>query len=247
MPSQQSDAGGVVVVTQVSPQNSAGTASGNENTNVPTTKPTPKRLTKFFSGEPEVLGVTQIFTAVFIIVFGIVICCVCSRRCYHLEVLIYSGMPFWCGISFLTSGSLSVAAFHKPTIGKVRSSLVLNTISSVIAAVAIIIFIISFIASNVFNYRFDDVYCAYYPPEYTCEGSVHQKTIMMGMTLMVFIFTILEFCVSVSSSVFACKAVCVTSYSEMTVVIYQSAAYNAGSNTAAASSEPSAETLVKTQ
>ncbi|KAM4709417.1 membrane-spanning 4-domains subfamily A member 4A-like isoform 2-T3 [Discoglossus pictus] len=136
----------------------------------------------------------------------------------------YRGQPE--ALGYIISGSLSVAASSKPTIGKIRSSLVLNILSSVIAAVGIILFILNFLISNRYYSFGSNVYCSLYGPDETCEGRFNPEKVVFGMTLLMFFFTILELCISVSTSVFGCKTVCRTSFNEVYVVIYQTTSMN---------------------
>ncbi|KAM4709673.1 membrane-spanning 4-domains subfamily A member 4A-like [Discoglossus pictus] len=140
---------------------------------------------------------------------------------------VYTGLLFWSGLMYIISGSLSVAAAYKPTIGKMRSSLVLNILSSVAAAVGIILFIINYTGlRHVYYYKENNLYCSVYGPNQTCEGIFNPETVFLGMTLLMFFFTILEFCISISTSVFGCKTICRTSFNEVYVVIYQTTSMN---------------------
>ncbi|KAM4709415.1 membrane-spanning 4-domains subfamily A member 4A-like isoform 1-T2 [Discoglossus pictus] len=223
MSSTQPDAG-VVVVTHIQPQiNPTDITRAHESANA--SSPATKPLTKFYRGQPEALGVTQIFAGTTLFVFGIILTDVCVNKCSSV-FLIETGLLFWSGIMYIISGSLSVAASSKPTIGKIRSSLVLNILSSVIAAVGIILFILNFLISNRYYSFGSNVYCSLYGPDETCEGRFNPEKVVFGMTLLMFFFTILELCISVSTSVFGCKTVCRTSFNEVYVVIYQTTSMN---------------------
>ncbi|KAM4703359.1 membrane-spanning 4-domains subfamily A member 4D-like [Rhinophrynus dorsalis] len=168
----RSDAGSFVVISQGTPQS----AQADTTTEGPSSKSmVPKSLVKFYKGEPLALGVTQLFIGIFNITLGIVVTASHYERYRHFDLLIYTGLPFWSGIMYTISGSLSIVASCKPGL---------------------------------------------------------RKTLERGMMILVFIFTILELCITISTSAFACKVVCQTSFTETSVVIYQSAAVNAG-NTAA--------------
>ncbi|KAM4707486.1 membrane-spanning 4-domains subfamily A member 4A-like [Discoglossus pictus] len=225
MSSTQPDAG-VVVVTHIQPQiTPADVTRAHESANAsgPATKP----LTKFYHGEPEALGVTQIFIGTTFIVFGISLCFICKNDCRVVMFLIVSGYHFWSGLMYIISGSLSVAASYKPTIGKVRSSLVLNILSSVIASTGFLLLIVQLTMFNQpYHYRGNTLYCSIYGPNQTCEGTFNPEKVLLGMTLLMFFFTTLELCISVSTSVFGCKTVCRTSFNEVYVVIYQTTSMN---------------------
>ncbi|XP_075046055.1 membrane-spanning 4-domains subfamily A member 4A-like isoform X2 [Mixophyes fleayi] len=147
-------------------------------------------------------------------------------------VTFYRGEPE--ALGYIISGSLSVAASVKPTLGKVRSSLVLNIISSVVAGMAIILIGICLPSSYYFYYT---VYCAYYKPSEDCEGYFDKQVFLMGVATLLFLLSVLIFTINISTSVFACRTVCRSSYSEMSVVIYQTTSLNVPDTTAALSSD----------
>ncbi|XP_063799596.1 membrane-spanning 4-domains subfamily A member 4A-like isoform X1 [Pseudophryne corroboree] len=232
MSAPRSELGGFVTIAQDEPQNNA--PPKTRKNSAPTT--TSKRLVKFFQGEPESLGVTQIIIGVTQIVLGIVLTAICHvGRCIFFSIFIFTGVTYWSGIMYIISGSLSVAASYKPTVGKVNSSLVLNIISSVAAAIAVIIFCIFFSHTSMsFFYRSSDtVHCAYYQPSQDCDGNFRPLPLLLGIVSLQFILTVLEFCVTLSTSIFGCKAVCGTSNNEVNVVIYQTTSLSAPNTTAA--------------
>ncbi|XP_063799593.1 membrane-spanning 4-domains subfamily A member 4A-like isoform X1 [Pseudophryne corroboree] len=226
MSAHRSELGGFVTIAQGGPQNIV--PPETQKNNAPTT--TPKPLIKFFQGEPESLGVTQIVIGITQIVLGIVLTVICHKgRCAVFDIFIYSGVTYWSGTMYIISGSLSVAASYKPTVGKVNSSLVLNIISSVAAAIAMIIFCIFFPHTSMSYYyylSFDTVLCAYYQPSQDCDGEFRPLPLLLGIVSILFILTVLEFCVALSTSVFGCKTVCRTSYNEVAVVVYHTASAN---------------------
>ncbi|MEE6483490.1 hypothetical protein FKM82_013568 [Ascaphus truei] len=183
MSSAPSDPGSFVIITQVRPQTKPGDATvEGQNENVQATMP--KSLTRFYRGEPEALGVTQIFSGIVEIVLGVVLTVACRESCYQLHALTVPGVPLWSGIAYIISGAISLAASIKPTLGKV---------------------------------------------------------VLLGIVVILFVFTILEFCISLSTSVFGCKSLCRTSFNEMSVVIYQNASLNVGEAVAAAAAAANAE------
>ncbi|XP_063799595.1 membrane-spanning 4-domains subfamily A member 4A-like isoform X2 [Pseudophryne corroboree] len=166
MSAHRSELGGFVTIAQGGPQNIV--PPETQKNNAPTT--TPKPLIKFFQGEPESLGVTQIVIGITQIVLGIVLTVICHKgRCAVFDIFIYSGVTYWSGTMYIISGSLSVAASYKPTVG---------------------------------------------------------KPLLLGIVSILFILTVLEFCVALSTSVFGCKTVCRTSYNEVAVVVYHTASAN---------------------
>ncbi|KAM5142209.1 membrane-spanning 4-domains subfamily A member 4A-like [Mantella aurantiaca] len=197
----------------------------------------PKPLASFFKGEPEALGATQIFAGVVILIFGIALLVTTEPRGFDaLAPVIFSGLPFWSGIMYITSGSLSVAASVKPTLGKVRASLVLNIISSLAAGIGIIMLLISLSISS-YMYRIQEQ-CVY-QPNGPCIGEFNSANAVRGFVLIIFLLTLLMFCITISSSVFGCKATCRTAFTEVHMVLYQTAPVNAPDTTAEASPLPS--------
>ncbi|XP_063292963.1 membrane-spanning 4-domains subfamily A member 4A-like [Pelobates fuscus] len=190
---------------------------------------TPQPLLKFQKGEPEALGVAQVFSGAFHIIFGVVFCMFVDDD-YRFALFILSGLPFWSGVMYIISGSLSIRAALKPTLGLVRSNLVLNIISSVAAGSAIVLFVF---AIGQHETGFIST-CSYYKPSVNCEGNFNPQPVVQGIVVLLFILTLLQFCITISTSVFGCKAVCRTSYKEMTVIIYQNPEINIGDNTATA-------------
>ncbi|XP_040216863.1 membrane-spanning 4-domains subfamily A member 4D-like [Rana temporaria] len=180
--------------------------------------PIPKPLVTFYKGEPEALGATQIFVGVVSIVFGILISMTSKIHTRYFDPVTNSGVMFWSGMMYIASGSVTVSAAAKPTVGKVKSSLVMNTIASVFAGVSIILFAINFIPSSFLYNEF----CLYNARE-TCQGRFVASDFVTGILAMQFFFVVLMFSIAISSSAFACKSVCRASFQEVTVVVYQTA------------------------
>ncbi|XP_075461185.1 membrane-spanning 4-domains subfamily A member 4A-like isoform X2 [Ascaphus truei] len=232
MSSAPSDPGSFVIITQVRPQTKPGDATvEGQNENVQATMP--KSLTRFYRGEPEVLGVTQIFSGIVEIAFGVVLTLACRESCHHLHALTVPGIPLWSGIAYIISGAISLAASIKPTLGKMRWSLGMNIFSAILAATGIVIYALLLVFTS-YYFSPDDSYCSYYKTSQTCAGTFSPKVVLLGIVVILFVFTILEFCISLSTSVFGCKSLCRTSFNEMSVVIYQNASLNAGEAVAAA-------------
>ncbi|XP_073512870.1 membrane-spanning 4-domains subfamily A member 4A-like isoform X3 [Phyllobates terribilis] len=211
------DAGGVVIISQVRPQNDQGNGPEEVETgNAPANMP--KQVVTFYRGEPEVLGITQIFSGIVLISFDIAMIIASTFP----GILFYSGVPIWSGILFIISGSLSVAASVKPKAGKVTSSLVMQIITSVAATCGIIIAISEHILLlHIFTPTLHSTYCAYYKSDIQCLGTFSPLDIHYGFLSLNLILSVLVFSISVSTSVFACRTVCRSSFQEISVVIYQ--------------------------
>ncbi|XP_065276643.1 membrane-spanning 4-domains subfamily A member 4A-like [Emys orbicularis] len=166
----------------------------------------PQPLEKFHKGEPLALGITQILVGAVQFAVGVVMAMVSS----YLWIWVLSvHVPIWSGLLYIISGALSVAAAKNPKIQLVKGSLGMNIISSVLAGCAMILYLVNLMESR---HRYG---CNWYPEE--CMA--HKVT--MACIMVLFLFTFLEFVVSISTAAFGCKAVCRNSYSEVSVVIYQ--------------------------
>ncbi|XP_052045569.1 membrane-spanning 4-domains subfamily A member 4D-like isoform X1 [Apodemus sylvaticus] len=148
---------------------------------------------KFMKGEPKVLGVVQIMIALINFSLGIIV----MKNMFseeHISVMLMA--PIWGPIMFIISGSLSIAAEVKTTKSLIISSLILNTISSVLAAAASIMGVIGLVVGAYFRS---------YP-------------LTRGFEVLMLILNLLEFCIAVSVSAFGCKVSCCNS-SEVLVVL----------------------------
>ncbi|XP_005998391.2 membrane-spanning 4-domains subfamily A member 4D-like isoform X1 [Latimeria chalumnae] len=191
MTSTVSTAGGMVVISQVIPQgdlaNIQATAASVANSNCRVTE----HLQKFLKGEPKALGATQIMTGIITIILGII-----RLKAPSCSVLVMLMAPFWSGISFIISGSLSVASANKPKVTLVKATLGMNIISAVFAGITIILYSIDL----AFEWR----YCRYNYGYVCTELSV----LCTGSKAILLILSLLEFAVSISVSAFSCKGVC---------------------------------------
>ncbi|XP_075695634.1 membrane-spanning 4-domains subfamily A member 4A-like [Rhinoderma darwinii] len=211
----------VVIMQHVIPQNNPPIESQEEQSKyVPADMPKP--LVKFFQGEPEVLGVTQLSIGINHIFFGIIFTIISyETRIFFLQILVDTGVVFWSGILYIISGSLSIAASYKPTVGKVNASLTLNIISCIAAGISVILF--AAFLSNIprfGSYYYNNNYCAYYKQSQICEGDFMPQVCLRGIGATLLLFTALQICIALSTAIFGCKTVCRTSYSDMNVVIY---------------------------
>ncbi|KAM3921684.1 membrane-spanning 4-domains subfamily A member 4A-like [Leptodactylus fuscus] len=226
--SSSANTGGVVILQHVTPQNNQPMEPQEQQSkHVPDIMPKP--LVKFFQGEPEVLGVTQLFLGINHIFFGIILTISCHRgSCFVADILVFTGVLFWSGLAFIVSGSLSVAASCKPSLGKVNASLVLNIITCAAATTSVIIFSIFFAHMPRIHYYYyrNEAHCVYYKESQTCEGKFNPLIIIESIGSILFILNVLALCIALSTSIFGCKTVCRTSYNDMTVVIYQTTSVN---------------------
>ncbi|KAM4016799.1 membrane-spanning 4-domains subfamily A member 4A-like isoform 1-T2 [Anomaloglossus baeobatrachus] len=211
----------LVILPHVSPENNQPQESQEEQSkHVPAEMP--KRISKFFQGEPEVLGVTQLIIGLNHIFFGIIFIVISQKaHLIFLKTIAYTGVLFWSGIMYAISGSLSIATSYKPSFKMVNASLGLNIISSAAAGISGIILVMTVAdVSNYGQYYYSHFHCAYDKQSETCEREFAQLTLYQAIGATLSIFTALEFCIALSTSIFGCKAACSTSYSEVAVVVY---------------------------
>ncbi|XP_069804238.1 membrane-spanning 4-domains subfamily A member 4D-like [Dendropsophus ebraccatus] len=208
-------------ISEVKPQSHQGNGpEGGLASNAPSSRPAP--FAAFYRGEPEVLGTTQIFSGMVLISLGIPIILASLRNYFFL--MMYSGIPLWSGILYITSGSLSVAASVKPTKGKITASLVMNILSSISAVFGVVVMAMDLFLIDVLYYRtLRYFFCAQYNSDFQCIGEF--KPLPVYVTVMVFmllLFMMMMF-ITISTSVFACKTVCRSS-NVTGVVVYQASA-----------------------
>ncbi|XP_061452983.1 membrane-spanning 4-domains subfamily A member 15-like isoform X2 [Rhineura floridana] len=94
----------------------------------------PKAVKKFYRGQPLALGITQILIGMMQIAFGIPISIAAVYRIDYFAVMV----PYWTGILYIISGSLSVAAARNPKMPIVKGMLGMNVVSTVAAGIGII-------------------------------------------------------------------------------------------------------------
>ncbi|XP_028647808.1 membrane-spanning 4-domains subfamily A member 4A-like [Erpetoichthys calabaricus] len=161
----------------------------------------PQVLNKFRKGEPCILGILQLTSAIVNILFGVIMA-------MYLDALTFTGIPFWTGILYIISGSLSIAADKKPKTSLMNAMLTMNIISSIAAGIGII-----FYATNL-SFRIYISYCFYhlesdYVSPSSCEILHEKHTILHNGTIgLMLVFTILEFFVTIITSSFGCKVIC---------------------------------------
>uniref|UniRef100_A0A8C8S427 Uncharacterized protein n=1 Tax=Pelusios castaneus TaxID=367368 RepID=A0A8C8S427_9SAUR len=185
---------------------------------------TPLSWEKFYKGEPLALGITQILVGVVHFAVGMVIDM--SHPFWSIVLKVY--VPIWSGMLYIISGSLSVAAAKYPKIPLVKGSLGMNIISSVVAGSALVIYLVSLMEN-----KYQRLWI-WHPEEYNVTW------LILAFIVVLFLFTFLEFCVSISTAAFGCKTICRDSYNEVSVVIYQNLQMPPDDPTAATSSHTDA-------
>ncbi|XP_060114568.1 membrane-spanning 4-domains subfamily A member 4D-like [Heteronotia binoei] len=172
---------------------------------------TPWPLKKLYRSEPMALGITQISIGILEIAFGLVIFLAEQTNVHHHgESHILT--PYWTGILYIISGSLSVAVAKKPETRVVIGMLSMNVVSAVVAGVAIVILSIS-VAHRIYYLRCDEYYNSDIPPE-ICQEYVIPYVEMRNTSAVLLVFTILEFLITIITAAFGCASLCRNTYSE---------------------------------
>nr|XP_048314543.1 membrane-spanning 4-domains subfamily A member 8 [Myodes glareolus] len=153
----------------------------------------------------KVLGAIQILIGLVHIGLGSIM--LMNLYGYYIPVSLFGGFPFWGGIWFIISGSLSVAAEKQPNSPcLMNASVGLNIFSAISSAVGMMLFIADMCVTGTLSYPSN------YP--YYYESS----NIGMAISGVLLIFCLLEFCVASVSSHFGCQMTCCR-YNNVDVVI----------------------------
>ncbi|XP_039607584.1 membrane-spanning 4-domains subfamily A member 8-like isoform X2 [Polypterus senegalus] len=108
------------------------------------------------------------------------------------SLAVFGGIPFWTSIMYIISGSLSICAANSMQSCQIKGALGTNIISTIFSCIGIIMYSTDLAV----ELCYDDCYYGY--PFQVAQG-------MKGVLL---IFTILEFWVSLFTSIYGCKATC---------------------------------------
>ncbi|XP_070582516.1 membrane-spanning 4-domains subfamily A member 8-like [Erythrolamprus reginae] len=168
-------------------------------TNAPQQVPKNGPLERFYKAEPKVLGAIQIIIGLLHIGFGAVSLCLHPFRSLNLSGI--GGYPFWGGIFFISSGSLCVSAANSPNRRLVKSSVGMNITSAVMALIGIILYICELsLRSDYFWFQYD------FENE-TVDGQ-SAWSVSYGLSSVLLLFSMLEFCIAVPLAHFGCQATC---------------------------------------
>lgn len=142
----------------------------------------------------KVLGAIQILIGLVHIGLGSIM--LTNLFGYYLPVSLYGGFPFWGGIWFIISGSLSVAAEKHPNSPcLMNASVGLNIFSAISSVVGIMLFITDMCLTGTLSN----------PSNYHYYGSSNTGMAISGVLL---IFCLLELCIASVSSHFGCQVTC---------------------------------------
>ncbi|XP_062973051.1 membrane-spanning 4-domains subfamily A member 8-like [Elgaria multicarinata webbii] len=158
--------------------------------NPPQQNPQVGAMEDFRKAEPKTLGAIQILIGLIHIGFSSVSAVISGTN--YVVLVTISGYPFWGAIFFIASGSLSVSAEKHPTSGLVKCSVGMNITSAVMSFIGIILYIVE-LAINPVDYL---------------HGYYWTTSVGTGLSVLLLFFSMLEFCIAVSTAHFGCQAAC---------------------------------------
>ncbi|KAL0627513.1 Membrane-spanning 4-domains subfamily A member 8 [Plecturocebus cupreus] len=144
--------------------------------------------------EGKTLGAIQIIIGLVHIGLGSILATVLIGQ--YVSISFYGGYPFWGGMWFIISGSLSVAAENQPhSYCLLSSSLGLNIVSAISSTVGVILSITDLSIPHSYDY----------PNYYPYSWGMNPGMAISGMLL---VFCLLEFGIACTSSHFGCQLLC---------------------------------------
>ncbi|XP_007994996.1 membrane-spanning 4-domains subfamily A member 12 isoform X1 [Chlorocebus sabaeus] len=144
-----------------------------------------------FKEEAKALGVIQIIVGLMHLGFGIILCLTSFSYRGVLgfaSTAVIGGYPFWGGLSFIISGSLSVSASKELSSCLVKGSLGMNIVSSIFAFIGVILLVVDMCINGM---PFQDYWAV-------LSGK--------GISAMLMIFSLLEVCIASVTAYFANQA-----------------------------------------
>ncbi|XP_044281594.1 membrane-spanning 4-domains subfamily A member 8-like [Varanus komodoensis] len=160
-------------------------------------------LEKLYRTEAKTLGAIQIIIGLIHIGYG----CVSVFLLYgeYLPLATMGAYPFWGGLFFVASGSVAVSAVKHRNSNLVKCSLGMNLISAVMSSIGIILFT----AELALTYS---------------SLQKHASPLIMslgqGLCILFYLFTLLQFCITVLASHFECQTACCNKDTAMSFASY---------------------------
>ncbi|XP_067310534.1 membrane-spanning 4-domains subfamily A member 12-like [Pseudorasbora parva] len=170
------------VVIQVNPQVTQNIVNGDDGQETRGANGN-TALAEFFKAQPKALGTVQIMIGLVIFLFGVVRT---TEIVPYPVISVFSALTFWGSLIYIAAGSLSVAAQNKLHLCVVKASLIMNVLSAITAVIAIFLMSIEMAMLS--------------------ERWGYYKIIYLGISVIMLVFTITQFIISICISGFACKA-----------------------------------------
>lgn len=153
--------------------------------------------------EGKVLGAIQILIGLIHIGLGSIMGTILLG--VYTAVSLYGGYPFWAGVWFIISGSLTVASEKQPNSScLLNGSLGLNIISIICSMVGIMLFITDMSVNSLYTHS------DYYPYWGVAPG--------LATSAVLLVFSLLEFGIASAAASFGCQSVRYSSNSRPLVI-----------------------------
>ncbi|XP_066467403.1 membrane-spanning 4-domains subfamily A member 8-like [Tiliqua scincoides] len=161
---------------------------------------------KFLKVETKTLGAIQILIGLIHIGLGGASIPLVSQNYFPMTAV--GGYPFWGGLFFIASGSLSVSAAKHFNNGLMKCSLGMNITSAVIASIGIIQYLILL-----------GLHSRFYVHAYFYDGQSN-KLVSAGLAIgvLLLLFSVLEFSITALAAHFGCQATCCNTDTGMVVL-----------------------------
>ncbi|XP_077309868.1 membrane-spanning 4-domains subfamily A member 8-like [Lithobates pipiens] len=140
----------------------------------------------FLKGKPFALGVVLICAGTFNVIMGIAM----IFSIFRLSLI--SGNPFWAAVAYIITGIMTLSAYSKISLCRVRGSFAMNVISALMSGVGIILACLDLSALSFLRCR---QYGSYYCSENVGGIVVHSLTLVNNLLIL---------CVSISLGIFGC-------------------------------------------
>ncbi|XP_004437839.1 PREDICTED: membrane-spanning 4-domains subfamily A member 12 [Ceratotherium simum simum] len=160
--------------------------------------------TSKFKEEGKTLGAIQIVIGLMHIGFGIILGLICLTYKNVIfgafaSLAFIGGYPFWGGVSFIITGSLSVSASKQFSPGLIKGSLGMNLVSAIFVLFGLILLLIDVNINGIPNQNY------------------WALVFGTGISGMLIIFSLLEFCIACTTAFFASHAIINTSWSVLAI------------------------------
>ncbi|XP_019609559.2 membrane-spanning 4-domains subfamily A member 12 isoform X1 [Rhinolophus sinicus] len=160
--------------------------------NVQIITPTIGTATTTFTEEAKILGAIQIVVGLTHIGFGIILGLmnvIYASVLGFASVTFISGYPFWGGLSFIITGALSISASMKFSLCMIKGSLGMNIVSAIFSFLGMILFLVDVSING--------------QPNQDYWAIISGK----GISAMLIIFSLAEFCITCTTAHFASQLV----------------------------------------